>query len=297
MKKLIAMLLTLTALCSLFAGCASNKDTDDTDYASMSIEELKPLIKTVTDGKLTVATSPDYAPYEFYTIGDDGKATLAGFDIDFAHYIADFLGLDLEIVTMDFNGTLAELKNKKCDLAMAGYSPDPKREGSMDFSDIYYTGGQSFVCLEENADLFTALEDANNSELQIGAQIGSIQHTLAMENMPDADIITLAKATNIIAELVSGKLDGAIVETVVAEAYKKTFPELHIAFDVPYEATGNVIGVSKGNGALLAGVNLAIKAVTADGTLNQFVADANELAAGNIHEGLLNEDGTLATGE
>ena len=34
-------------------------------------------VETVTDGKLTVATSPDFAPYEFYSIDEDGNPTLA----------------------------------------------------------------------------------------------------------------------------------------------------------------------------------------------------------------------------
>ena len=64
MKKWIALTLALVLALSLFAGCGKGADADETDYASMSIEELKPLLKTVTDGKLTVATSPDFAPYE-----------------------------------------------------------------------------------------------------------------------------------------------------------------------------------------------------------------------------------------
>ena len=39
-------------------------------------------VETVTDGKLTVATSPDFAPYEFYSIDEDGNPTLSGFDMD-----------------------------------------------------------------------------------------------------------------------------------------------------------------------------------------------------------------------
>ena len=46
-------------------------------------------VETVTDGKLTVATSPDFAPYEFYSIDEDGNPTLSGFDMDLAQYIAD----------------------------------------------------------------------------------------------------------------------------------------------------------------------------------------------------------------
>ena len=100
-------------------------------------------VETVTDGKLTVATSPDFAPYEFYSIDDDGNPTLAGFDMDLAKYIADKMGLELEVVPMDFDGVLSELAQKNVDLGMAGLSPDPAREDAMDFSDLYYQGGQS----------------------------------------------------------------------------------------------------------------------------------------------------------
>ena len=127
-------------------------------------------VETVTDGKLTVATSPDFAPYEFYSIDEDGNPTLAGFDMDLAKYIADKMGLELEVVPMDFDGVLSELSQKNVDLGMAGLSPDPARADAMEFSDLYYKGGQSFVTVKDKADKFTKLEDANNKDYSIGAQ-------------------------------------------------------------------------------------------------------------------------------
>lgn len=292
MKKLICMLLALTMLALCFAGCGKTNAADDKDYSAMTIDELKPLIQTVSSGKLTVATSPDFAPYEFYALDESGNPTLSGFDIALAGYIADYLGLELEIVPMDFDGTLMELANKKTDLGMAGYSPDPARADSMDFSDIYYTGGQSFVTSKELAGNFQTLADTNKAEYQIGAQVGSIQADLAKTNSPDADIVELSKVTDIIAEVLSGKLQGAYIETVVAETYAKTYPDLAVVLDVPYDSEGSAIGVSKGNAALLAAVNLAIKAAIDDGSMAQFVADANAAASGDIYEGLLGEDGT-----
>lgn len=292
MKKLICMLLAVTMLALCFAGCGKSDAADDKDYSAMTIEELKPLLKTVSSGKLTVATSPDFAPYEFYSLDESGNPTLAGFDIALAGYIADYLGLELEVVPMDFDGTLMELANKKTDLGMAGYSPDPARADSMDFSDIYYTGGQSFVTSKELAGNFQTLADTNKAEYQIGAQVGSIQADLAKTNSPDADIVELSKVTDIIAEVLSGKLQGAYIETVVAETYAKTYPDLAVVLDVPYDSEGSAVGVSKGNGALLAAVNLAIKAAIDDGSMAQFVADANATASGSIYEGLLSEDGT-----
>lgn len=296
MKKIFALVLTFALMLSLFSGCAAAQETNNTDYSSMTIEELKPLIKTITDGKLTMVTSPDFAPYEFYSIDENGNPSLAGFDIAMGQYIADFLGLELEIIPMDFDGTISELAAGKADIGMAGYSPDPDRENAMSFSDIYYTGGQCFVTIKANADLFKTLSDTNNADYKIGAQIGSIQAGLAKSNSPDADIVELSKVTDIIAEVLSGKLHGAYIETVVAETYAKNFPELVIALDVPYEQEGSVFGVNKNNPALLAAVNLAIKAAIEDGSLAAFIAEANEKAASNTFEGLLNDDGSVPEG-
>ena len=215
--------------------------------------------------------------------------------MDLAKYIADYLGLELEVVPMDFDGTIMELSQGNVDLGMAGYSPSPDREEVMDFSDIYITGGQSFVCLKDNADKFTSLEDTNNPDYIIGAQVGSIQAGLAKENSPEADIIEMAKVTDIIADLLAGKMDGAYIETMVAESYAKNYPELDIVLSVPYDAEGSVVGVKKGNEALLKGVNEAIAKCIADGTLNDYVAKANELASGDIIEGLVDDTAEAET--
>ena len=310
MKKLLCMLLALAMVLALCA-CGSTTDEaaeeapaeeaaateapaeeaaeEEVDYSAMTIDELKPLISTDTEGKLTVATSPDFAPYEFYAIGEDGTPQLAGFDIALAGYIADYLGLELEVIPVDFDGVLNELAAGNVDLGMAGLSPDPTRMDAMDFSDIYYQGGQSFVTVQDKVDLFPDLESANKPEYSIGAQNGSIQMDLANEYTPDADIISLVKVTDIIAELMGDKLDGAFIETAVAENYAVSYPELAVILDVPYDVEGSSVGVVKGNAPLLAGVNLAIAAAIEDGSMDTFVAEANELSTGEIIEGLLDD--------
>ena len=314
MKKLLVLLLALAMTLSLAAcggdsgsgsSSGSSGSTSDTqtsggsadagdDYASMDLNDLKSAIETVNSGKLTVATSPDFAPYEFYALDDAGSPSLAGFDPALAGYIADYLGLELEVTPIDFDGVLMEVQTKSADLGMAGLSPDPKRENIMDFSDIYYLGGQSFCCLQSNKDLVPDLESTNKPEYQIGAQTGSIQVDLAQTNSPDSDIIQLAKVTDIIAELLAGKMDGAYIETAVAESYAQNYPELCVALNVPYDVSGSAIGVVKDNPALLAAVNLAIASAIEDGSMDKFVAEANELASGNVYEGLLDADGNAA---
>ena len=277
MKKFIVIALALVMVLSL---CACGEKAPAQSEASFT---------TVTEGVLTVATSPDYAPYEFYAIAEDGTATLAGFDIELAKYIAADLGLEIEFVPMDFDGVLMEVGLGNVDLGVAGLSPDPERAETMLFSDSYYDGGQAFIASKDNADVFTDLESLNQAGYQIGAQIGSIQEGLAKEYSADADLVSLPKVTDIIAEIVGGKLDGAYVETAVAESYQKNYPDIVMVCEVPYDAEGNVIGVPKGNEALLAAVNESLNKCVAEGTFDDFVAQANELAEGNIIEGLIEE--------
>ena len=287
MKKFLALMLALMMALSLVA-CGNDAPPADDGADAPDDAVVENTYNTLTPGVLTVATSPDFAPYEFYVVDENGEYQLAGFDMALAQYIADYLGLQLEVIPMDFDGTLAELAAKTVDLGMAGYSPDPARMDKMDFSDLYYEGGQAFVTVKDKADMFTSLEDTNKAELTIGAQNGSIQMDLANENSPEADIVALTKVADIIAELIAGKLDGAYIETVVAETYAINYPELAIVLDVLYEdAEGSAVGVSKGNTALLEGVNAAIAAALADGSMDKFVAEANEQAVGNIYEGLL----------
>ena len=283
-KRLFALALVG---CMAFSMTAfAEESTEGTSEGSVDLSA----VETVTDGKLTVATSPDFAPYEFYAIDEDGTPSLA-------QYIADYMGLELEVVTVDFDGVLTELQTKSVDLGMAGLSPDPVREAAMDFSDIYYEGGQSLVTVKDNADTYNSTDAVNDPSVSVGAQTGSIQLDLAQKNSPDADIVSLPKVTDIISELLAGKLDAAYIETDVAKSYQKNYPDLEIVADVPYDVVGSSIGVSKGNAELLAAVNEAIAAAKADGSLEEYIAEANALASGEKYEGLLDENGEVAADE
>ncbi len=275
MKKLIALTLAALMALSLFAGCtpADNSTGGENTYN----------LKTVKEGYLTVVTSPDYAPYEFYTLNEQGEHQLAGFDMALAQYIADYLGLTLEVIPMDFKGIVGEMSTKSADLAIAGLSPDPERQIAMDFSDIYYEGKQALITTKKNADKIKDLASSNQASLSVGAQTGSIQMELAQQFSSSADIISLAKVTDIIAELVAGSLDAAYVEWDVAVAYQANYPDLQIVCEAPYDAEGNVIGVSKGNEDLMKYVNEALHKCVDEGTFTQYLLTALEQATGEVY--------------
>lgn len=283
-----------TAAAEDTTAAATEAETEGAAEGSGEIVEVPKDFTTVTAGKLTVATSPDFAPYEFYHINSDGTPELSGFDVALAKRIAEDLGLEVQFVPMDFDGILMELQSGNVDLGMAGFSPSPERADTFDFSDLYYKGGQSFVIRKADHDKYT--DYAAFDGLPVGAQNGSIQMDLAKENTPNANIIGLAKVTDIVSELVSGKLEGGFIETAVAEQYIKNYPELEIAWDVPYDTEGSAIALKKGSD-LLPAVNAVINNALSDGSMDQYVADAQELASdeGNVYEGQLDADGKVAS--
>ena len=120
MKKMTAMLLAGVMCLGVLTACGGG-DTAQTPAPAQSaapVQSAAPTeptpetkeLKTVNPGKLTVATSPDFAPYEFYAIADDGTPTLAGFDMALAQYVADYLGLELDVVPMDLDGVIMEIQ-------------------------------------------------------------------------------------------------------------------------------------------------------------------------------------------
>ena len=286
MKKIIALVLSAIMVLAMFAGCTPDEQGPGKNNYNL---------QTVKEGYLTVITSPDYAPYEFYALDKDGNPSLAGFDMALAKYIADYLGLTLEVVPMSFDGIIGEMQLGKADLALAGLSPDPDRLTAMDFSDVYYEGKQAFVTVASKASQFTDLASTNSADFTIAAQTGTIQVELAQQYSPDAELIQLTMATDIVAELLKGNsnLDGAYIEWDVAAAYKANYPDLHIVCEVPYEQEGNVIGVKKGNADLMKYVNEALNKCIDDGTFAQFVATALEQAAGDNYHGMLDSDGKV----
>ena len=314
MKKNLAILMTTVLAAASLAACGSSSTPTTTAAATEAattaaateaasegaaegngeIVEVPKDFTTVNAGKLTVATSPDFAPYEFYHINADGTPELSGFDVALAKRIAEDLGLEVQFVPMDFDGILMELQSGNVDLGISGFSPSPERADTFDFSDLYYKGGQSFVIRKADHDKYK--DYAAFDKLPVGAQNGSIQMDLAKENTPNANIIGLAKVTDIVSELVSGKLEGGFIETAVAEQYIKNYPELEIAWDVPYDTEGSAIALKKGSD-LLPAVNAVINNALSDGSMDQYVADAQELASdeGSVYEGQLDADGKVAS--
>ena len=283
MKKLLSLLLALVMLLS-FAACA-NDDTPPADGDDQQQEEqngsesttMNKLADIKAAGELVVGTSADYPPYEFHT-EIDGKDTIVGFDISIAQAFADELGVELKLVDMAFESLLISLQNGDFDLVMAGLTPDEERAKTVDFTDVFFHNKQIVIIRAEDADKYVTTEDMAGTTL--GVQAGTVQETIAADLTDENKVVKLKKFPELIMELKTGKIDGVCTNTMVASAYVSAHPDLLCQdIGIVWDNTGFAGAIQKGdNGEFMAFLNDTIAKLQEDGSIDRFVAEAQELA-------------------
>ncbi len=211
---------------------------------------------------LTMGTSADYKPFEFYdTTG--GESKIVGYDVDVAQRIAKDLGFELKIQDMDFNGLIPALQSGRVDFVMAGMTPTAERKKTIDFSDIYYSA-QNTIIATQGSNL-TTIESLKGKT--VGAQLGSLQQEVA-QKIPGAKVTTRNRVPDLIQELNAGRIDAAIVEDTIAKSYANIYPDLKFTV-IPNNEGGYAIAFPKGS-KLVPEFNRVIAAMKQDGNLDQF---------------------------
>lgn len=260
MKKFLVSTAALFASLSLVA-CSSGQSA-----------EQSPLDKIKEKGTLVVATSPDYAPFEFQTLVD-GENKVVGSDIMLAQKIADELGVELEISSMNFDNVLNSVQNGKADLAIAGLSVSPERLEVFDFSDPYYQVGN--VLLVQKADAEKIATVADLDQLDLAVQKGTTQETYARESLSNANIISLTLMGEAVNELKNGQVKAILLDSAVAEGYISQNPDLAIAalsFEAE-EENAKAIAMPKDSGDLKTEIDKIIAEIVESGEYNTYLEE------------------------
>ncbi|EOS7881097.1 transporter substrate-binding domain-containing protein [Enterococcus hirae] len=269
MKKFFGMLTVLFALATLGACGSSN-----TTAQGQEKDQLAAIKKS---GVLKVATSADYAPFEFHTMVD-GKDKIVGSDIDLAKAIAKELGVKAEVSDMNFNTVLASLKEGKADLAISAISATDERKQQFDFTDNYYNPPQVVIINKKNKEIYRNANDLKDKN--VGAQKGSIQEELVKTQLKGAKLVTIDKVPNMIVEVNQGSLAVTVVEKTIAESYIAQNPDLMIA-DISLEPAPDeafAIALPKESSELQKELNQIIKKLNDEGKIEEFIQKNNELA-------------------
>ncbi len=270
--KVISIILVMIMMLSL-AACGSSASAEPKD----EVEAIKKA------GVLTVAISPDFSPMEFVDSSKQGQDQYVGFDVSLAKYIAESLGVKLEIQAMSFDACQTAVAMDSVDMSISGYSWTETRAENFELSDPYFPDDnetrQVLLIKEEDYDKFKSAEDFKG--VTVGAQNASLQMDLLTAQLPDAVPYTIGEIGVGVMELQSGNISALAVADGNADAIMVNHTGLVKAqweFDVSMESDGNVIMIHKGETALLAAVNEALAKALADGLYSPWYAEAKELA-------------------
>lgn len=259
MKKFLALALAvlMVATCMVaFASC--KKETD----------------------KLVMATNAAFPPYEF----KDGDK-FAGIDVEIAQKIAEKLGMELEIVDVEFGAVLTGVAEGKYDMGMAGITVTEDRKKTMDFSDTYATGVQVII-VKEGSDI-TSLDDLynyddngdpatlKNPDIKIGVQqdtTGDIYSSDEPKNwgFGEDNVIRYKTGADAVQALISGKVTAVIIDNEPAKSFVEGNKGLKI-MDATYVEEDYAIAIAKENTELLDKINKALDELEQEGKLAEII--------------------------
>lgn len=281
MKKKISLLLGFIMLFSLgLVACSNDDSTDKVENEEINVEtEASELDDIIKKGTIVLGTSADYPPFEFHTM-IDGKDEIVGFDIEIAKYIANELGVELEIKDMDFDNLLGGLSTGMLDMVIASMNPDPDRDAN--FTDIYYDATHSILVAKDSEYEVTSIDDLAGKK--VGVQIGTTQEDIAKESIVDGEIISLSKNPDIIMNLKTKKIDFAIMETPVANSFAAANDDIRVIEDLTLdtESGGVAIALKKGNDDLTKRINEILDKIKSEDLMGDWLIEADELSSQDL---------------
>ncbi len=271
MKKFLALMLAMLMALSLVACGGGNNAADDNNANNGGDDDAMT--------KLVLGTSADYAPFEFMYPDESGEMVYGGIDVSVAQYIADEMGVELQVENMGFDYLLTSLDKGDFDIVLAAMEATPDRLENADFSDPYYTDVPPAILVKaDKADQYKTLADFNGKS--IGAQTATTKLDMVNE-MEGVNPVALQSVLDLVNELVYDKVDAILVDGGVAKQYAEANPDLVIA-DASAELgepAPYCVAVQKGDPkGLLPAINAAIAKMNEANMLETFIADADSLA-------------------
>ena len=246
MKKLIAVILALVFVLSLSA-CGAEEAASDLEYVT-------------NDGKLVVGIT-DFAPMDY----QDENGEWIGFDADMAKEFAEYLGVEVEFIVIDWDNKIFELENKSIDVVWNGMTLTDKVKEAMGTSDPYCLNAQVVVVKADVADQYQ--DEASLAELAFAVEAGSAGKE-TVEGL-GLNFTEVAYQSDALMEVAAGTSDACVIDLLMAGAMigeGTGYPDL--TYTVSLTSEEYVVGFRKGS-------DLVEK-------FNQFWADAS--AEGTVLE-------------
>jgi polar amino acid transport system substrate-binding protein len=205
MKKLLTLLLAMMLIMALAVGVATAQERSTLDI----VRERGVLIAGVKDSVV---------PFGFV---DEAARDLVGFDVDICRYIADELGVDLELKPVTSSNRIPMLTDGQVDILAATMTHKMERDEVIDFSITYFMDGQRLLTSVDSG--ITSYEDL--AGLKVGSVKGSTSEKNILDVQPDCEVVSFEGYPEAFLALRQGKVVAVTTDSVILVGLKGSDPE------------------------------------------------------------------------
>ena len=226
MKKIIALLIALILTLSLATAAFA-------DAQARTLDEIK------ESGKLVIGVFSDKKPFGYV----DEYGEYQGYDVYFARRLAEDLGVELELTSVDAPNRVEYLTSAKVDIILANFTVTPERAEVVDFALPYMKVALGVV--SPDAALITSVEDLRGKTLIVSK--GTTAETWFTANEPEVNLLKFDTYTETFNALLDGRGDALSTDNTEVLAWAIENP----GFTVGVESLGSLDtiapAVQKGN--------------------------------------------------
>lgn len=213
------------------------------------------------DSKLVIGIDDKFAPMGFR----DDNNEIVGFDIDYAKAAAEKMGKEVTFQPIDWSAKESELNSGRIDMIWNGYTITDERKEKVLFTKPYLENSQVVVVLADSS--LSKLSELAGKEVGLQS-LSSAADALDAHPIKDEIANVSEYPDNVLAltDLKTKRLDGVIIDEVVARYYMSKEPDTYKLLDESLAPEQYGIGIKKGNEDLLAELQKALDELSSDGT-------------------------------
>nr|QGT51296.1 amino acid ABC transporter substrate-binding protein [uncultured Firmicutes bacterium] len=255
MKKLIGLLLSAMLIVSL-AACGNNGTTPTANSGEdTSWDDI------VAQGKIVMGVDDEFPPMGYRESNDE----IVGFDIDFAKAVASELGVELEVMAIDWSSKEAQLMAGNVDVIWNGYSITDDRKEKVAFTRPYLANRMVIVSKEGYG--VNTKEDLKNVKIGVQAMSSAID-AMAEDDIYEeikGNLMEFSVNTDAMLDLDAGNVKAVVLDEVVADYYISKHPGNYVVLEDNFGAEEYGIGVRKEDKAFLEKLQAAIDTTIENG--------------------------------
>lgn len=213
---------------------------------------------------LVVGMELQYPPFEMSD--KDGKPS--GVSVDLAYALGKYLGREVKIENIAWDGLIPSLKTGKVDLIISSMTITKQRAKTIDFSVPYAQSNLAILTSPKSG--VKNINDLNQKGKKIAVKKGTTGHIYAGKYLTNADLLVFDKENAAVLEIIQNKADGFLYDQLTIYKNWNKHQKNTIALLEPFQDSPEHWGmaIKKGNDEFKSQVDTFIKQAKSDGTFD-----------------------------